>query len=159
MEKINKLCDDIKAKMQENGFDKFVLYTEDYNGWDDGECEDMIDDDDEKYEEYLECGDNTHALGLMFNMELFSHSEEKYLYARKLRIKDDILLFDVSERFLYSNGDEEDLNYYKENTIENIINKCPKEMVEKCLENIISNFFDTDYHDIIELNKIMQHKD
>lgn len=168
MEIIKKLCDDIKAIMQEYGFDKFVLYTCDYNGWeevndneDEDDNEDVLDDESELYDKFVEEADSAGGAGLEFDIrESFNGFSATHIIARKLRIKDDVLLFDVSEMYEDLKDNYEDLQYYKELTIEDILDKCNKEMVEDCLYYILHYMkHEYEYCDIIKLNKIMQHKD
>jgi len=140
---IQELCNQIKDKLNELGFTEFTLYAADYYG----------ELDEELVEEKV--GDTAGGLEWYFkDSDDYSGMSGVRTYARKIKIKDDELVFDLDEIYDDCDGGWEERGHYEDQTIDDILRTCPEEMVLSCLNGILSNAFDTDYYDVIGLNKL-----
>ena len=140
---IQELCNQIKDKLNELGFTEFTLYAADY-------CGEL---DEELVQEKV--GDQAGALEWVFKFtDEYSGYSAVSTYARKIKIKDDELVFDLEDIYDDYDGNWEKRGSYEDQTISDILNTCPEEIVISCLNGILSSAFDTDYYDVIGLNKI-----
>ena len=87
--------------------------------------------------------------------EDYSGYSAVYTYARKLKIKDDELVFDLEDIYEDIDGgdDESSYKYYEGQTISDILDNCPEEMVISCLKSILNCAFDSD---VIGLNRLQK---
>ena len=140
---IQELCNQIKDKMNELGFTEFTLYAADY-------CGEL---DEELVEEKV--SDTAGGLEWYFkDNEDYSGMSGVRTYARKIKIKDDELVFDLEDIYDDNDGGWEERGYYEDQTISEILDKCPESMVISCLNGILQYAFDTDCYDVIGLNRL-----
>ena len=143
---IHELCNQIKDKLSELGFTEFTLFAADYFGELD---EELVEEVEEKVEDYA--GD----LGWYFKSnEDYSGDSVVRTYARKIKIKDEELVFDLEDIYDDFNGGLEERGSYENQTISDILNTCPEEKVISCLKSILSCAFNSDCYDVIGLNRL-----
>ena len=140
---IQELCNQIKDKMNELGFTEFTLYAADY-------CGEL---DEELVEEKV--ADEAGGLDWYFkDNEDYSGMSGVRTFARKIKIKDDELVFDLEDIYEDNDGGWEERGYYEDQTIDDILHTCPESMVISCLKGILSSAFNSDYYDVIGLNRL-----
>lgn len=140
---IQELCNQIKDKMNELGFTEFTLYSADY-------CGEL---DEELVEEKV--SDTADCLGWFFkDNEDYSGMSGVFTFARKIKIKDDELVFDLEDIYDDTDGGWEERGSYENQTISKILDKCPEARVISCLKDILSYAFNSDYYDVIGLNRL-----
>lgn len=150
MEEIKYLCDAIKQKLSELGMAEFVLYADDF--WGDIEEDDGID-----VSEYV--GDAAENLEWFFNIQnSYNGYSSICLYARKIKIKDNKLLFDVCEEYEDLDGGWEERGFYEDQSIEDLLRICQEEYVVKCLKGILESAFESECYKVIELNRMRLQK-
>ena len=142
---IQELCNQIKDRLNELGFTEFTLYAADY-------CGEL---DEELVEEKV--SDTAGGLEWYFkDNEDYSGMSGVITYARKIRIKDDELVFDLEDQYEDIDGGWEEQGYYEDQDIECILRTCSEAMVISCLKSILSYAFDHEYYDLIGLNKLQK---
>ena len=141
---IQELCNQIKDKMNELGFTEFTLYAADYCGELDEELvEEKIFDTAGDLEWYFKDND-----------EDYSGMSGVRTFARKIKIKDDELVFDLEDIYDDIDGGWEERGNYENQTISKILDKCPESMVISCLKGILSSAFNSVHYDVIGLNRL-----
>ncbi len=140
---IQELCKRIKDKLNELEFTEFTLYAFDY-------CGEL---DFEIVEEKVST-DTAGSLEWYFKVkEDYSGYSAVYTYARKIKIKDDELVFDLEDIYEDIDGGEDvsSYRYYEDQTISEILDSCPEEMVISGLKSILNCAFDSD---VVGLNRL-----
>ena len=143
LEQLHELCDKIKERLVALGINDFVLFAADY--WDEYEdwAEDFEIDEAGEYGFYVkevQVGDSWFTT-----------------YVRKIKIKDDDLVFDLEE--IEANDDSgysETVGSDENMSIDVITDSAHSDntkTVLRCLKSILDYAFDEDNPDIIELNK------
>jgi len=143
LEQLHELCDKIKERLVALGINDFVLFAADY--WDEYEdwAEDFEIDEAREYGFYVkevQVGDSWFTT-----------------YVRKIKIKDDELVFDLEE--IEANDDSgysETVGSDENMSIDVITDSAHSDntkTVLRCLKSILDYAFDEDNPDIIELNK------
>jgi hypothetical protein len=64
------------------------------------------------------------------------------------------LVFDLEDIYEDNDGGWEEKGYHEDQTISEILDKCPEEMVMSGLKEILQYAFDTDCYDVIGLNRL-----
>jgi len=144
---IQELCNQIKDKLNELGFTEFTLYAADYYGG--------FDDDDliEQIEEKVP--DTASSLGWYFKVnDDYSGYSSVHTYARKIKIKGDELVFDLEDIYEDNDGGWGVKGEHEDQTISEILDKCPEEMVMSGLKNILHYAFNCDTYDVIGSNRL-----
>ncbi len=142
-EEIAKLLEQIKNRLKEHEMTELTLYASDY-------CGEL---DEELVEEKVE--DPAAGLGFIFNMNIdYSGDSGVDTLVRKIKVKDDDLFFDLETVYSDTEGGWESTGYYEDQDIKHILLSCPEKMVLDGLKGIINIVFDSDYYDIIGLNKL-----
>ena len=144
---IQELCNQIKDKLNELGFTEFTLYAVDYYG--DHDDDELIEQIEEKVP------DTASSLGWYFKVnDDYSGYSSVHTYARKIKIKDDELVFDLEDIYEDNDGGWEDKGYQEDQTISEILDKCPEEMVMSGLKDILHYAFNCDTYDVIGSNRL-----
>lgn len=140
---IQELCNQIKDKMNELGFTEFTLYAADYYG----------ELDEELVEEKV--SDTADCLGWFFKVNGdYSGFSRVLTFARKIKIKDDELVFDLEDIYDDIKGGWEERGSYENQTISDILFSCSEAEVISCLKDILSEAFNSDHYDVIGLNRL-----
>jgi len=141
---ITKLCSQIKERLEELQMPEFVLYACDYWG----------DLDEDVVEEKVE--DSAGGLDFRFNStDDYSGYSGTSAYIRKVKVKDGNVVFDIEVVYEDIDGGWESKGYYEDQTIYDVLNTCPEEMVIKGLNGVLEYALkENDYYDIIGLNKL-----
>jgi hypothetical protein len=144
---IQELCNQIKDKLNELGFTEFTLYAADYYG--DHDDDELIEQIEEKVP------DTASSLGWYFKVnDDYSGYSSVHTYARKIKIKGNELVFDLEDIYEDNDGGWEDKGYHEDQTISEILDKCPEEMVMSGLKEILHYAFNCDTYDVIGSNKL-----
>jgi len=64
------------------------------------------------------------------------------------------LVFDLEDIYEDNDGGWEEKGYHEDQTISDILYTCPEEMVKSCLKGILHDAFNSDYYDVIGLNRL-----
>jgi hypothetical protein len=124
-----------KKRLSELNLNEFILYTSDYEG-----DLDWFDVDVDL--------DMTSELELHFNFFAFDQAE-RYVAPRRVKIKDGELVFDLQYQELNYEYGPDELGYYANLTIEDLLDKFPKSDIEKCFECMLEYMHNDD---VVELN-------
>ncbi len=143
LEQLHELCDKIKERLVALGMNDFVLFASDY--WD--EYEDWAED--------LEDFDDAGPLGF-YMKEVQGGYSYFTTYVRKIKIKDDELVFDLEEIEADDDGDHEIVRSEENMSIDVITDSAHSDNTRtalRCLKSILDNAFDEEDPLVIELNK------
>ncbi len=144
LQHLHELCDKIKERIQALGMNDYVLFAGDYYG------------DYEEWEEELEDMDTARSID--FHVKYAEGGDSCFTtYVRRIKIKDDKLVFDLQEEEENDWGIEE-IGFYEDQTIDGITDEAHGDNTSQaicCLESILAKAFGDEecYQLILELNK------
>lgn len=138
MKEVKDLCNKIMECMNELGISEFVLYSSDYPA--------------DKDEELVEDLDTAISIGWYVHMnDSYDGFSRESTCVRKIRIKDDNVVFDLEIYYEDDNGNEEIKGTYENQTIDDITSHGQEDVIIDALNSIIDNGLNDDY--IVKLNR------
>ena len=143
-EEIKKLIEQIKNRLNELGMSEFVVYASDYCGELD---EDVVEE---------KVADSAGSLGFRIHInEDYSGYSSTDTYIRKIKLKDDDIVFDIETVYEDNDGGYESTGYYEDQSMERILQSCSEDWVIDGLKAVIKYALtENGYYDIIGLNRL-----